>query len=290
MAESLRVLITGASSGFGLGAAKALAERGHRVFAGMRGTKGKNERVASELRAWSKTSGKALEVVELDVTDEASVSAAVSSVVGAAGGVDVLLNNAGVGTWGLQEAFTADQIKAMFDVNVFGMLRMNRAVLPAMRKAGKGYIVYVSSGLGRIQFPFLGPYTASKHAVEAIAESASYELGPQGIETTILQPGAYGTSFLGNSIHPADAAMIDGQPKAKAMFEGFAKGFEERAKSGQLGNPQEIIDAMVSLVEAAPGTRPLRRTVGQDVAGPVTAINEVCATVQNQLLTHMGLR
>jgi len=290
MATTKRILITGASSGFGLGAAKALAERGHRVFASMRGVDGKNAATAKALREWASGAGRALQVVELDVASDDSVERGVAAVLAQAGGLDVLVNNAGVGTWGLQEAFTPDQVKALFDVNVVGMLRVNRAVLPAMRKAGAGHVVYVSSGLGRIQLPFLGPYTASKHAVEAIAEIGSYELGPMGIDTTILQPGAYGTAFLVHSVLPADPTRIEGQPKVKAMFQAFGGAFEARAKAGQLGDPREVIDALVELIELPPGQRPLRKTVGHDVAPAVTPINEVCAQVQARLLTAFGLR
>lgn len=290
MSDKKKILITGASSGFGMGAAKALAAAGHTVFASMRDAAGKNAAKADELRNFAKSGGHTLHIVEIDVTKDDSVAQGVARMIDEVGGIDVLINNAGVGTWGLQEGFAPDQVKDMFDVNVVGPLRMNRAVLPHMRKAGGGYIIYVSSGLGRIQFPFLGPYTASKHAVEAIAESGSYELRPQGIDTTILQPGAYGTNFLGNSILPKDGAIIEDQPQVKAIFQAFAGGFEERAKSGHLGNPQEIIDAMVALVELPKSERPLRRTVGADVVGTVGPINERCAEVQGQLLRMFGLQ
>ncbi|MGB0678711.1 MAG: SDR family oxidoreductase [Polyangiales bacterium] len=290
MADSKRILITGSSSGFGFGAAKALAARGHRVFASMRGAAGKNAAQADALRSWAKTEGKTLEVLELDVTDEDSVGRAVAAMVAQVGGVDTLINNAGVGTWGPQEAFTPEQVQRMFDVNVFGVLRLNRAVLPHMRAAGRGHLIYVSSGLGRIQLPFIGPYTASKHAIEALAETASYELAPLGIDTSILQPGAYGTSFLANSLPPADSARVEAQPKIKAMFEAFGSGFEAKAKAGELGNPEEIVDALVALVEAAAGQRPLRQTVGDDVKEGVGAINATCAQVQARLLSAFGLR
>jgi NAD(P)-dependent dehydrogenase (short-subunit alcohol dehydrogenase family) len=289
MADKRKILITGTSSGFGLGAAKALAERGHTVYATMRGVDGKNKAVATELKTWA-GSKHPLEVHELDVTQDASVARAVDTILGRAGTLDVLLNNAGVGTWGLQEGFTSQQVKDLFDVNVVGMLRMNRAVVPHMRKHKAGYIVYTSSGLGRILLPFLGPYTASKYAVEAIAEISSYELAPSGIDTTILQPGAYGTAFLVHSIQPVDAKLLDEQPALKKMYEAFAGGFEERAKAGHLGNPQEIIDAMVELVELPRDQRPLRKTVGADVQQPVNALNAAHDQVQHQLLTMFGLR
>ena len=284
------ILITGTSSGFGNGAAKALAEKGHTVFATMRGVSGKNEEKAVELRKWAEDNGKTVHVVELDVTDQTSVDKAVAQVAEQAGKIDVLINNAGVGTWGIQEAFEVEQVQRMFDVNVFGVLRVNRAVLPHMRKAGDGHVIYVSSGLGRIMFPFLGPYTASKFALEALGEVGSYELSPLGIDTTILQPGAYGTSFLQNSIHPKDEKVIEDQPKVKAMFEAFGAGFEERAKAGELGDPKEIVNALVELVDSEKGKRPLRKTVGADVAGAVTPINETCSQVQEQLLQAFGMK
>ena len=290
MSQQLNILITGTSSGFGYGATKALAQKGHAVFATMRDATGKNLGKATELRQWAEAGGHKVRVLDLDVTQDASVKSAVDSVIAKAGKIDVLVNNAGVGTWGLQEAFSIEQVQAMFEVNVFGILRLNRAVLPHMRKAGEGYVIYLSSGLGRIILPFLGPYTASKFAVEALAETASYELEPVGISTTILEPGAYGTNFLANAIAPKDAGMIDQLPKTKVMFENFGKRFEARAKAGELGNPVEIVDALVELVDLDKDKRPLRKTVGMDVEQAVVPINEKCAEVQNMLLAGRGLR
>jgi NAD(P)-dependent dehydrogenase (short-subunit alcohol dehydrogenase family) len=290
VSQPKNILITGTSSGFGYGAAKALSQRGHTVFATMRGASGKNAQKADELRQWAKDGGHKVRVSELDVTSDASVKSAVDGIIANSGKIDVLVNNAGVGTWGLQEAFTVDQVKAMFEVNVYGVMRVNRAVLPHMRKAGDGFVLYLSSGLGRIVLPFLGPYTASKFAIEALAETASYELAPLGIDTTILQPGAYGTNFLQNSIRPKDAGLIDHQPKVKAMFDAFSKGFEDRAKAGQLGNPEEIFQTVVELVEMDQNKRPLRKTVGADVQQGVVPINERCAEVQARLLSAFGLR
>ena len=191
---SKRILITGTSSGFGKNASIALAQKGHTVFATMRGVEGKNADQATALREQAQDKGWDLFVLELDVTDDASVTKAVDQAVSKAGGLDVLVNNAGIGNFGIQETFTPEQVQKLFDVNVFGVLRLNRAVLPSMRKAGSGTIIYISSGLGRVLFPFVGPYAATKFAVEALAEAASYELKPLGIHTHIIQPGAYGTS------------------------------------------------------------------------------------------------
>lgn len=282
-----RVFITGTSAGFGRGAAKALASKGHTVFATMRGVTGKNEENAVELQNWAEREKVDLHVLELDVTDQASIDVAVKEAIGK-GGIDVLVNNAGVGTWGIDEGFTVEQAKAIFDINVFGVMRLNRAVLPHFREKKHGQILYVSSGLGRIVIPFLGIYTASKFALEAYAENASYELAPLGIRSTIIQPGAYGTTFLQNSLHPKNDVTGVYGPTAK-MFEAFGAGFEERAKAGGLGDPREIIDALVEEVEAS-GDRALRRCVGADVQQGVGAINATAAQVQGHLLESFGMK
>lgn len=283
------VLITGASQGFGLGAARALAERGHRVHASMRDVAGRNAAAAKELTEWAGKGGHDLHVVQLDVTSDESVARGVAQVIDR-GPLDVVINNAGTGVMGIQETFTVEQVQALFNVNVFGVLRVNRAVLPHFRERGAGRLVFVSSGLGRLVFPFLGPYTATKFAVEALAQTAAYELAPLGIEAVILQPGAYGTGFGINSILPADQARAQTYGPVVAMAQGFGRAFEERAKAGQIGNPQEIVDAMVQLVEAPRGQVPARLTVGADVKEPVSAINQVSDQVQDRLLKLFGLR
>lgn len=288
MSNSKRVLITGASAGFGSEAAKALAGKGHTVYAAMRGVSGKNAEKANALTAWAKEGGHTIHVLELDVTDDSSVNKAVAAAVDQ-GGIDVLVNNAGTGTWGIDEGYTVEQAQQIFDINLFGVMRLNRAVVPHFRSAGKGLIVYVSSGLGRIVFPFMAIYTASKFALEGFAESTSYELAPLGIQSVIVQPGAYGTTFLANSMHPRNDVTGTYGPTAQ-MFEAFGSGFEERAKSGGLGDPSEVVQALVEEVERPAGERPLRRTVGQDVQEPVSAINQTCEQVQRHLLSAFGLK
>jgi NAD(P)-dependent dehydrogenase (short-subunit alcohol dehydrogenase family) len=206
MSNARNVLITGASTGFGFDAARALAERGHTVYATMRGVAGKNAGKAKELEGWARDGGYELKVLELDVTDEGSVNQALAKTAGN-GGIDVVINNAGIGNWGIDEGYSVDQARQIFDVNLFGVMRVNRAVVPKMREAGKGTIVYVTSGLGRFVFPFVSIYAATKYALEAFAESTNYELAPLGIESEIIQPGAYGTSILGNTLQPTTDVM-----------------------------------------------------------------------------------
>ena len=288
MSDKKKVFITGASAGFGFDAAKALAAEGHTVYATMRDPSGRNKEKASALSAFARKGGYTIRVLDVDVTDDASVRNGVKTAI-ESGGVDVVINNAGFGSWGIDEGFTVEQAQQLFDVNFFGVLRVNRAVVPHFRDAGEGKIIYISSGLGRIVFPFMAVYGASKFAIEGFAESTNIELSPLGIETTIIQPGAYGTTFLANAMQPAsDVSGIYG-PTA-TMFEQFGGGFEERAKAGELGNPEEVVTALVEEVEREKGRSPLRRCIGQDVQEPVSAINATCDQVQDHLLSAFGLK
>jgi NAD(P)-dependent dehydrogenase (short-subunit alcohol dehydrogenase family) len=168
------VLITGASSGFGRLTAELFAREGWRTFATMRGISSANATPDAELRRVG------VDVVELDVTSDASVEAAAAIVASEVRALDVLVNNAGVGSFGIQEAFTPSAVERLYATNVFGPLRVNRAFLPAMRERGSGLVVYVSSVVGRIVNPFGGVYASSKWALEALAEASSYESSSRG--------------------------------------------------------------------------------------------------------------
>ncbi|HEX8378362.1 MAG TPA: SDR family oxidoreductase [Pedobacter sp.] len=184
-----KILITGASGGFGKLTAKTLLEKGHQVAAAMRDVKGKNRAIADEL-----SQAEAV-IVELDVTNAQSVNDGVAKAIENLGGLDVLFNNAGVGSIGMQEFFTPSDYQRLFDVNVIGVQRMNRAVVPYFRQNKKGLIIYTSSLLGRITLPFYGPYQSSKWALEAMAENYRVELSSFGIENCIIEPGGFPTAF-----------------------------------------------------------------------------------------------
>ena len=184
------ILITGASTGFGRDTAETLALSGHKVFASMRDPKAKNRTHADALR------GQNIEVVELDVTDSQSVDQAVADVIVKTGRIDVLINNAGVASAGVSEAFTPEQTSSLFDVNVIGLHRVTRAVLPHLRRQNDGLIINIGSVLGRVTFPFFGLYGASKFAVEALTDSFRYELSQLGIDVVLVQPSAYPTSCM----------------------------------------------------------------------------------------------
>jgi NAD(P)-dependent dehydrogenase (short-subunit alcohol dehydrogenase family) len=284
MSEKRAVFITGSSSGFGFDAAEALADRGHTVFATMRGVEGKNAETAESLRFKAQEKGWDLHVLELDVTDEASVNEAVEAAVSQAGKLDVVINNAGVGTFGFQEAFTVEQVQQVFDINVFGVIRVNRAALPHMRSEGSGHVIYVSSGLGRFVFPFVGPYAGTKFALEAIAQAGAYELQGEGIDTTIVQPGAFGTTFAANMMQAREPERMESYGPAREMFAAMAKGFEER----EYQDPQEVVDVLVELSESSPGQRPLRVPVGADSKMASGPINEAQEKAQAAIMSHFG--
>ncbi len=156
------ILVTGSTSGFGRLTVETLARQGYRVFAGMRAAAGKNAPAAEELRALAQREQLALHLVEIDVTDDASVEQAIKAMIETTGCLDVVVNNAGVSYSGPLEAFTLEQVRQQFEINVFSVLRVNRAVLPQMREQGSGLLLQIRSIVGRLGMPFLGLYGATK--------------------------------------------------------------------------------------------------------------------------------
>ncbi|MFL5086961.1 MAG: oxidoreductase [Xanthobacteraceae bacterium] len=191
------VLITGASSGIGRATAELLAARGHRVFGGVR--------AAATARPLA-----GVELVPLDVRDEASVKACVEEVRRRAGRIDVLINNAGVNLVGAVEETSISQAQALFDTNVIGVLRMIQAVLPGMRRQGAGQIVNISSILGLLPAPFMGIYASTKHAIEGLSESLDHEVRAFGIRVVLIEPHYIRTSL------DASAAQAEGRIDAYA--------------------------------------------------------------------------
>ncbi len=283
-------LVTGSSTGFGRLIALELARAGHRVFATMRDPEGRNASAAESLRAAALAEGGSLEVVALDVTRDDSVSAAVDAVLSRAGAIDVLVNNAGVACAGLVETFSPAQAQRVFDVNVYGPLRMARAVLPGMRRRGSGLVVYVSSTLGREVTPFLGIYVASKFALEALAESLRYENAPLGIDSVIVQPGTFPTTaILGNLVPADDAARAESYGSVAQLPAGFFAGLGEFARSGQAPDPQRVADAVAAVVRAPVGSRPARVVVDPNGSGGASRLNALSAEVQSSILAGFGL-
>ncbi|MCB1060527.1 MAG: SDR family oxidoreductase [Calditrichaeota bacterium] len=273
------ILITGCSSGFGNLATRELSAAGHSVVASMRDPLGRNQKAARELAELS-----GVRVLELDVTQDDSVSKAAEL----AGDVDAVIHNAGLGITGVAEGSTTEQLSYIMEVNLIGVHRLNRAVLPGMRARKSGLLIYVSSGLGRTVLPYMSAYCASKYALEAYAETLSYELSTHGIDTVILQPGAYPSGFRGNILKPDDQDRLADYPVEQAEAESIHRNISEMLQSEMAPDPHDVTRAMLKVIEMPRTERPLRVALRKD-SGGLKMINQICGEVQGALLRGMNL-
>jgi NAD(P)-dependent dehydrogenase (short-subunit alcohol dehydrogenase family) len=198
------VLITGTSTGFGRTAAETLARRGYSVYATMRDSSGRNRSACEALRSLADREGWNLDVLEMDVCSDASVNLAVQQTLDRAGRIDVVINNAGIFALGITEAFTIEEFQQVLEVNLFGVVRVNRAVLPAMRRQHGGLLIHVSSAGGRAVVPGCAAYSASKYALEALADVYRFELSAFGIDSVLVEPGIHRTPILEKLLAPSD--------------------------------------------------------------------------------------
>ena len=277
------VFITGSSTGFGRLFAVTLARKGHIVFATMRDPGSHNAKNASEIRTLAEKDSLPIYVLELDVTDDSSVERAVDAAVAKAGRIDVAINNAGYAVSGLAEAVTTEQAQRLMDTNFFGPVRVNRAVLPHMRGQRSGVLMHISSGAGRIVGPSMGFYCASKFALEALAESYSYELASQGIESVIVQPGPYETPVIGNMVIAADEARTNTYGAVKQIPWRI-----NAALSSTAGNAQDVADVVLRIIETPAGEKQLRYIVSPQDFG-LNEINALSKRVQTTVLQAFGL-
>ncbi|MEX2245666.1 MAG: SDR family oxidoreductase [Dehalococcoidia bacterium] len=248
------VLVTGCSSGFGKLTAIAFARRGDTVFATMR-----DPSKDGALRVGAAQAGVSVEVVPLDVTDRASVDAAVAQVLRRSGRIDVLVNNAAYGTHGPVEAYDDDEVLRILDTNVAGVVRTVRAVLPHMRERGSGTIVNVSSLVGRVAAPLGGIYAATKHALEGLSDALYFEAGRFGVRVIIIEPGAFSTSFHDNRHIPR--RFGDDSPYAE-LGQRFAQASDRLPGRGERPGPELVAQ---TIVEAVYSDAPKRRyAVGPD--------------------------
>ena len=255
------ILVTGASSGFGRMTAEALARAGHTVYASMRDVAGRNAKNAAQMAELSARDGVDLRAAELDVQSESSTNAAVEKIISEAGRIDVIVHNAGHMMFGPAESFTPEQFAQQYDVNVLGTPRVNRAVLPHMRAAKQGLLVWVSSSSSAGGTPpYLSPYFAAKAAMDALAVQYARELSRWGIESSIIVPGAFtkGTNHFAHAGSPADQARL-------AEYEaGPYKGFGEQVQKAFAAivpddaDAAGVADRIVDVVGMPFGTRPFR--------------------------------
>jgi NAD(P)-dependent dehydrogenase (short-subunit alcohol dehydrogenase family) len=258
MSTKTVILITGASTGFGRIAAELLGRRGYTVFAAMRDISGRNAAHREALESLARREGLALHVLEMDVTHDDSVDSGVRQILDRAGRIDVAINNAGVGAVGVTEAYTVGQFQQLFDVNLFGVVRVNRAVLPAMRRQRSGLLIHVSSGAGRIAIPCMAAYCASKFALEALADAYRFELSPFGIDSVVVEPGVHKTPILEKFIAPADRARVADYGPAAAYAERIQGRFDAANAAPETPAPEVVAQAFVDLMEMPAGERPFR--------------------------------
>ena len=235
------VLITGASAGIGRATAVSLAERGHHVIAAARNT--------SALDQVRRTTKGRIDTLTLDVTSQESVDAAAREIATTLGqaGIDVLINNAGYALTGPIESVTEEDLKAQFETNVFGPMRMIRTFLPKMRERKAGRIINISSVVGRLALPFFGPYNATKHALEALSDALRNELRAFGIDVVIIEPGAINTGFGEIERKSLEPHAAPGAPYAEQINKVLAFQKELHPNAAK---PEVAARAIVHAVEA----------------------------------------
>ncbi|WP_186172256.1 SDR family oxidoreductase [Burkholderia gladioli] len=285
------ILITGASSGFGRLAAEAMAASGHTVYASMRDIAGRNAPQVASLAEHAKRHGVDLRSVELDVQSQESVDRAVEQVTAETGRIDVIVHNAGHMAFGPAEAFTPEQYAHLYDVNVLSTQRVNRAVLPHLRRQREGLVMWVSSSsvTGGTP-PYLSPYFAAKAAMDTVAVLYARELSRWGIETSIIVPGAFtaGTNHFAHSGVPADKAVeaeYEAGPYAsygEKIQQAFAAIVPADADAGLVAR------AMAEVVDLPFGKRPFRVHIDPSEDGANVGF-AVIDRLRNEMLHRVGM-
>lgn len=279
-----KILVTGASGAFGSLACAQLVENGHQVVGTMRSVQGKNKEVADELKS------KGVALVEMDVTNDESVASGVRSAIALMDGLDTVFNNAGIGANGILECFTAEDLQKMFDVNVFGVQRVMRAVLPHLRNQGRGTIIHTSSCIGRVTSPFLASYSASKYALESLAEGYRAELSGFDIESCIVEPGGFPTGFMGAMITPSDTERLSEFGDMADLPETSLNGYVAYVESIPQQRPERVAEAIVDLVNTPFGEKPFRTVV--DFSGlkqPIELYNNALNETTKAIYTANGV-
>ncbi|WP_264538122.1 SDR family oxidoreductase [Flavobacterium sp. N1736] len=278
------VLITGTNSGFGWLTANSVAALGHKVYATMRDTKGKNADKATALEQIEN-----ITVLDVSLTNETSVKNAFDTIIATEGRIDVLVNNAGISMFGVAESSTTEDVQNMFDVNFIAPWRLMKLALPFMRKQSEGLIINVSSGWGRFSAPFTVVYGASKFALEGLSEGLHYEVRPLGVDVAIIQPGAFPTEMSQKIQTGSDTSVVEDY-KAIAdvpnkLFAAIGQIFETEKP-----NPQDVADAVVKLINLPKGQRPLRTVVDPSTGEIIETANEAVKVEYEKVLTAYGMK
>jgi NAD(P)-dependent dehydrogenase (short-subunit alcohol dehydrogenase family) len=279
-----KVFITGIAGGFGKPTALALLEKGYLVAGSVRSRHGKNDATVTELEAAG------AKIVEMDVTNDDSTERGVAEAIVLLGGLDILFNNAGIGSCGIQELMSPEDMARVFDVNVMGVQRVMRAALPHLRAQGRGTVLYTSSLIGRIATPFYGTYSASKWALEAIVECYRTELSGFGIESCIIEPGAMPTAFFEGMVTPNDEARELEYGEFAAVPAMSNAGLAETLKATPEQRPERIAEAVIDLLGQPFAKKPFRTVVDHVGMGPeIERYNDVLHDVTRKVLTNFGI-
>jgi len=255
------VLITGATDGLGKAAAILLAERGYRVYAA-----GRSPETRAQLDHLAKTKNLPLQSVELDVTSDSSVSAAVGKILSEAGAIDVLINNAGIGYMAVVEELKMEDFRNQFETNVFGVLRVTQAVLPHMRQRRSGRILMISSVAGLVSPPTYGAYSSSKHALEGLSNALRLELYPFHIKVVLIEPGYILTGFQQTAAELAKPYVEASKMSPYAKIYSGAWAGANKGRGGSKTTPEDCARVMLHAIETSSpnpryGVTPLARTV-----------------------------
>jgi NAD(P)-dependent dehydrogenase (short-subunit alcohol dehydrogenase family) len=284
------IAITGASSGFGALSARALADAGHTVYAGMRDSAGRNAPQVAAAKEYAADTDVDLRTIELDVAAQDSVDAAVEAIISEQGRLDVIVHNAGHMVTGPTEAFTPEQIAEIYDTNTVGTQRLNRAALPHLRAQREGLLVWVGSTSTRGGTPpYLAPYFAAKAGMDALAVSYAAELARFGIETTIIVPGAFtsGTNHFAHSGQPADEGVVAAYD---GVYPNLMEQVSQRLAEQTPGDADagDVAAAIVEVVDLPHGKRPFRVHIDPADDG-AAVVNAVADRIRAEFLTRIGL-
>lgn len=285
----MNVLITGAASGFGRLTALSLAKRGYTVFATMRGQSGPRAEAAGSLTEEAEKLSGSIFVYDLDVTSDESVNDAVSDILSNHEHIDVVINNAGIFGMGFLEVFGLEQLQKLVDVNVYGAVRVNNAVLPSMRKRASGLLIQITSVVTGYTLPFCAAYAASKAMAERIAEGYRYDLSSFGIDSVILQPGAYPTEIVNKVIEPSHPELMQEYAAVAPVTEKFSENYSRFAYGDDPPNPQFVADKLVRLIETPAGSRPLRTVADARIGGIAETVNACLADTQKKVLHDLDI-
>jgi NAD(P)-dependent dehydrogenase (short-subunit alcohol dehydrogenase family) len=284
------IVVTGASSGFGAMTVRALADAGHSVCAGMRDIAGRNAKAAKEAADYASEHSVLLRAIELDVSEQASVDAAVETIISNQERLDVIVHNAGHIVLGPLELFTTEQLASIYDTNVLSTQRLNRAALPHLRNQRDGLVVWVGSTSTRGGTPpYLGPYFATKAAEDSLAVSSAAELARFGVDTVIIVPGSFtkGTNHFANAGHPEDVEVAHAyEPLYVGLIDQISKKLAVLAPPDQ--DPEEVARAIVRVVGMTKGTRPFRVHIDPADDGAET-VNRVGDLVRREFYRRIGL-